>query len=219
MMKRMVIAAFLSALLLAGTSGPSRGQKMAVFQFPVEIELSNDQGDMPTRDYLKNYGTKGKTRGIEFTYGIAVPLIESQFAKAGKTLLPIDTLGSLKANEYGFPALTIAKAAASGVAEQYIRIHIKDVGTVAMEGANQADIYNRQRKIVKIRCKIQIYDAEKNLIREAENEFHSGDKIENASELGIDLRRTSGSEYDLELKVYETCVKVALYKSLKQILS
>jgi len=192
-------------------------QKMAIFNFPVEIELTNDQGDMPTKDYLKNYGTKGKQRGAEFIYQVINPFIQAQFKKSGLELLAIDTLSPVKANEYGHPAATLPKVVTTGIADQYLRIHIKDIGIVAMEGANQSDPYNRQRKIVKIRCRIQVYDNQKNLIKEAEGEFRSGDKVENPTELGVDLRRNAGSEYEQELKVYETCVKMAVLRAIRQL--
>jgi hypothetical protein len=190
---------------------------MAIFNFPVEIELTNDQGDMPTKDYLKNYGTKGKQRGVEYIYQIIIPFIEVQFKKSNLNLLPIDTLSLVKANEYGHPMAVLPKVVPTGIADQYLRIHIKDIGTVAMEGVNQTDPFNRQRKIVKIRCRIQVYDNQKNLIKEVESEFHSGDKIENPAELGVDLRRSAGTEYEQELKIYETCTKVAVLKAIKQL--
>ncbi len=174
------------------------GQKMAIFNFPVEIELTNDQGDMPTKDYLKNYGTKGKKRGIEYIYNTCIPFISIQFQKHGKELLAIDTLSSIKANEYGHPAAAINKVVTTGIADQYIRFHLKDIGMVALNGENQSDPYNRQKMLVKIRCRIQIYDKDKNMVKEAVGEFQTGDKIENAAELGVDLRRNTGTEYEQE---------------------
>jgi hypothetical protein len=208
---------FLTAVFILLNPIQGFSQKMAIFTFPVEIELTNDQGDMPTKDYLKNYGTKGKQRGIEYIYQVTIPFLHAQFKKHNLELLSTDTLSTFKANEYGHPAAVLSKVVSSGIADQYLRIHIKDIGTVAMEGVNQTDPFNRQRKIVKIRCRIQVYDNQKNLIKEVESEFHSGDKVENPTELGVDLRRTAGTEYEQELKVYETCTKMAVLRAVKQL--
>ncbi len=211
-------ALFITGFLSLSLLSPSGfGQKMAIFSFPVEIELTNDQGDMLTKDYLKNYGTKGKKRGIEYIYNTCIPFITTQFQKHGKELLTVDTLSSVKANEYGHPMASINKVVATGIADQYIRLHLKDIGMVALNGENQSDPYNRQKMLVKIRCRIQVYDKDKNLIKEAVGEFQTGDKIENAAELGVDLRRNTGTEYEQELKVFETCTKIAILKAIKQL--
>jgi len=193
-------------------------QKVAVFNFPVEIELTNDQGEMSTRDYLKTYGTKGKKRGPEYIYEVTAPFIFKQFEKTGKTLLTIDTLSKLKDNEYGYPSASLAKAVETGIADQYIRIHLKDIGQVELEGIVQLDPQTQQKKIVKMRCRLQIYDKDKNLISESIGEFQSGEKVENAAELGVDLRRIESSAFDQELKVYETCAKMAILRAIKQLI-
>lgn len=68
-----------------------------------------------------------------------------------------------------------------------------------------------------MRCRIQIYDAGKTLLKEAEGTFQSGEKIENPGELGVDLRRYEGSDYLQELKIYETCTKMAILKAINQL--
>lgn len=210
---------FIISLLPAFLFSPTLfAQTVAVFSFPVEIELTNDQGEMPTRDYLKNYGTKGKKRGPEYIYKVTAPFISQQFQKTGRTLLGIDTLSTLKDNEYGYPSASLSKAVESGVADQYIRIYLKDIAQVDLEGVVQLDPQTQQKKIVKMRCRLQIYDKDKNLISESTGEFQSGEKVENAAELGVDLRRIESSAFDQELKVYETCAKMAILRAIKQLI-
>ncbi len=217
-MKKFIYKFIISLLPFFLFSPTLMAQKVAVFSFPVEIGLTNDQGDMPTRDYLKNYGTKGKKRGPEYIYQVTVPFITKQFAKTGKTLLAIDTLSKLKDNEYGYPSASLSKAVETGIADQYIRIHLKDIAQVELEGVVQLDPQTQQRKIVKMRCRLQIYDQNKNLISESTGEFQSGEKVENAAELGVDLRRIESSPFDQELKVYETCAKMAILRAIKQLI-
>ncbi|MFH0761220.1 MAG: hypothetical protein V2A67_06925 [Bacteroidota bacterium] len=214
-MKNIFISFIISLLPLFLFPTALSAQKIAVFSFPVEIELTNDQGEMSTRDYLKNYGTKGRKRGPEYIYKATVPFIITQFAKTGKTLLTIDTLSTLKDNEYGYPSASLAKAIETGIADQYIRIHLKDIAQVELEGVVQLDPQTQQKKIVKMRCRLQIYDKDKNLIFESTGEFQSGEKVENAAELGVDLRRIESSAFDQELKVYETCAKMAILRAMK----
>jgi hypothetical protein len=86
-----------------------------------------------------------------------------------------------------------------------------------MDVANRVDPYNGQRKIVKILCRIQVFDKDKVMIKEAVGEFQSGEKIEFANELGVDLRHNAGTEYEQELKIYETCAKIAIIRAVKQL--
>ena len=192
-------------------------QKIAIYNYPVEIELNNDQGDMPSRDYLKNYGTKGKKRGVEFIYETVTPFLVSRLSKAGISLLSVDTLSGIKANDYGKPSATLAKAAASGIADEYMKVYLKDITQPFVEGLTQTDPNSQQKKLIKMRCRIQIYDAKKALLKDVEGVFQSGEKIENSSELGVDFRKYQGSDYLQELKIYETCTKMAIIKAVSQL--
>jgi hypothetical protein len=212
-MKNILLTIIFSFLFLS-LSIRAGAQKTAIFSYPVEIELSNDQGDMPTKDYLKNYGTKGKKRGNEFIYESATPFLIKKLASAGIELLPVDTLSTIKANEYGKPTTTLAKAVSSGIADQYIKIYLKDITLPVVEGLTQQDPNSQSKKLIKIRCRIHLYDSQKVLIKEAEGIFQSGEKMESATELGVDLRKYQGSEYLQELKIYETCTKMAIIKAV-----
>lgn len=173
---------------------------------------------MPTKEYLKNYGVKGIKRGPEYVYKVVNPFLISQLEKSGMDLLPLDTLSSVKSNRYGFPSANLSKAVATEVADQYLRIHLKDISSLSLDGSNQTDPLEQQKKIVKMRCRIQVYSSDKNLIQDVEGVFHTGDKIDNAGELGIDFRRVSGTIHDQELKVYETCAKMAIYKAVQALM-
>jgi hypothetical protein len=216
-MKKIISLFSFGIFILPILSLPLLAQKTAIFSYPVEIELTNDQGDMPTKDYLKNYGTKGKKRGNEFIYEAVTPFLISHLNKAGMTVLSVDTLNSIKANEYGKPATSIAKAAASGIADQYIKVYFKDITLPQVEGLTQQDPNSQQKKLVKMRCRIQIFDANKKMLHNLEGEFQSGEKIENPTELGVDLRKYQGSDYLQELKIYETCTKMAVLRALSQL--
>jgi hypothetical protein len=195
----------------------SWAQKTAIFSYPVEMELSNDQGDMSTKEYLKNYGTKGKKRGNEYIYESVTPFLIKKLGTAGIELLAVDTLSSIKANDYGKPSTTLAKAVASGIADQYIKIYLKDITLPIVEGLTQQNPNSQSKKLIKIRCRIQLYDSKKTLLKEAEGIFQSGEKMESAAELGVDLRKYQGSEYLQELKIYETCTKMAVIKAVSQL--
>lgn len=216
-MKKIFILFIVCCLLFTGIRTSVYSQKVAIYSFPVEIELNNDQGDMSTKDYLKNYGTKGKKRGVEFIYEAVSPFLAARLTIAGISLLSVDTLSVIRANEYGKPSATLAKAVSSGIAEQYMKVYLKDITLPAIEGLTQTDPNSQRKKIVKMRCRIQIYDSGKTLLRDAEGIFQSGDKIDNASELGVDLRKYQGSDYLQELKIYETCTKMAIIKAISQL--
>jgi len=206
----LIVCGFLFPFLAISTNA----QKIAIYSYPVEIELTNDQGDMPSKEYLKNYGTKGKKRGNEFIYETVTPFLVARLTKAGLNLLSVDTLNSVKSNEYNKPSATLAKASATGIADQYAKVYIKDITQPFVEGLTQQDPNSQTKKLIKIRCRIQIYDSNKELIKESEGVFQSGEKIENASELGVDLRKYQGSDYLQELKIYETCTKMAIMKAV-----
>ena len=216
-MKKTFILFVTCVLMLNCLSTPVHAQKVAVYSYPVEIELNNDQGDMSAKDYLKNYGTKGKKRGIEFIYEVATPFLIARLEKSGISLFPVDTLSAIKANEYGKPSATLAKAVATGIAGEYMKVYLKDITQPFVEGLTQTDPNSQQKKLVKMRCRIQIYDAKKTLLKDVEGVFQSGEKMENASELGVDLRKYQGSDYLQELKIYETCTKMAIIKAVSQL--
>jgi len=216
-MKKISILFIISLLSLLLSPTPSYCQQTAVFNFFVEIELTNDQGDLPTRDYLKNYGTKGKKKGIEFIYQVSEPFILSHFEKAGHALLKMDTLCSVKCNAYGYPFTQLPKAIESGIADRYIRIHLKDISMLSFDGVNSSDPQNRQRKIAGMRCRYQVYGQDRALLAESVGEFHTGERIEHPDELGVDLRRNDVSEFEQELKVYEVCSKMAILRALSNL--
>jgi hypothetical protein len=194
-----------------------KAQKVAIYSFPVEIELTSDEGDMSSKDYLKDYGTKGKKRGVEFIYEAVSPFLVARLNKAGINLLPADTLSGIKSNEYGRPSATLAKAIASGIADQYMKVYLKDITAPFVEGLTQTDPNSQRKKSVRMRCRIQVYDSGKTLLNDVEGEFQSGEKIENAAELGVDFRKYQGSDYLQELKIYETCSKMAIIRAVGKI--
>jgi len=216
-MKITIFSIIICSLILPGLSISLKAQKVAIYSYPVEIELTNDQGDMPAMDYLKNYGTKGIKRGVEYIYETVSPFLVARLNKAGIGLLSFDTLSAIRANEYGKPSTTLAKAAASGIADEYMKVYLKDITLPEVEGLTQQDPNFQKKKLVKMRCRIQLYDAKKVLLKDVEGVFQSGEKIENSSELGVDLRKYQGSDYLQELKIYETCTKMAIIKAVSQL--
>ncbi len=213
-MKNLIFPFILCSLLFSFPTGSVKAQKVAIYSYPVEVELNNDQGDMDTKEYLKTYGTKGKKRGNEFIYQKVTPFLMAKLKKAGLNVLSADTMNSIKSNEYGKPNATLAKAVASGIADEYMKVYIKDITPPQMIDVASQDPSSQKKKLIKIRCRIQIYDAKKELIKEIDGEFQSGDKIENAADLGVDLRKYAGTEYLQELNVYESCSKMAVIKAI-----
>ena len=55
-MKKSLLAIIVCGLFLICVSMPVKAQKVAIYSYPVEIELTNDQGDMPTSITLKVAG-------------------------------------------------------------------------------------------------------------------------------------------------------------------
>ncbi len=216
-MKRILFTLLICSLFFTLPAGSVKAQKVAIYSYPVEIELNNDQGDMDTKEYLKTYGTKGKKRGNEFIYEKVTPFLMAHLKEAGLNILSADTLNSIKTNEYNKPSATLAKAVASGIADQYMKVYLKDITAPLMTEVAAQDPSAQRKKLIKMRCRIQIYDAKKELIKDVEGVFQSGDKIENAADLGVDLRKYSGTEYLQELKVYETCTKIAIHKAVGQL--
>lgn len=215
-MKKIIFSLIICGMLFPCRPSPVSAQKVAIYSYPVEIELTNDQGEMATRDYLKSYGTKGKKRGVEFIYETITPFLAERINKTGKILLSADTLSVIKANDYGKPSATLAKAVGTGIADEYMKVYLKDITQPFVEGLTQTDPNSQQRKLVKMRCRIQIYNAKKELLKDVEGVFQSGEKIENPSELGVDFRKYQGSDYLQELKIYETCTKMAVIKAVGQ---
>lgn len=212
MVKRFIL--FLFAVVLCSLS-PVKAQKLVLFQCPIDIELSNDQGEMPTSDYLKNYGTKRKTRAQEYLHMKMAPFIQEQFAQAGFDLFPLDTLSSVKCNVYGCPNLSLNKAVKTGMADQYLRVHLKDIGLV--ETPNSTDPFQQSRKTVKVRCKIQIYGTDKKLIQNVEGFFESGEPVTHPEEINVDLRKYRGDAFMQELSIYEISCKMAVINALAEL--
>ena len=215
-MKKLIVAFIVFGMLLNGWSLSVWAQKAAIYSYTVEIELTSDQGDMAVKEYLKNYGTKGKKQGIEVIYKVVTPFLAEQLNKSGFNMLPVDTLNTIKENDYGKPSATLAKVVKSGIADEYIKVYLKDITMPNVEGLTQQDRNSQQRKSVKMRCRIQVYNSKKELTKEGEGVFQSGEKIENPSILGVDLRTHEGSDYLQELKIYETCTKMAILRTLEQ---
>ncbi|MBT4409622.1 MAG: hypothetical protein HN686_17780 [Bacteroidetes bacterium] len=182
-----------------------------LFNFTIELELSNDQGDMNTGEYLKNYGTKGKTRALDDLY----PMLDSCFIKAmeRKSFFthPMKELSDIKSNAYGYPVMSLRKVLKSGKGKQFLRISLKDIGFVNPEQALQN---NNQVKVIEMRCRIQLYDENKQLIRTAEATFSTGEKVDPKYNLGVDLRRFMGSGRTQELKFFEVCCKMAFFRAM-----
>lgn len=214
-MKKNLFLLVFCSLIFVFLSVSLPAQKAAIYNYPVEIGLTNDQGDMASLEYLKNYGTKGKKRGIEFIYETVTPFLAERLNKSGISLLPVDTLSGIRANEYGKPSATLSKAIASGIADQYIKVFLEDITQPTVDGLTQTDSYSQQKKLVKMKCRIQVYDSKKKLVKDMEGIFQSGEKIENPSELGVDFRKYQGSDYLQELKIYETCSKMAIMRALR----
>lgn len=216
-MKSIFFPIIACALFFCLPAGSVKAQKVAIFSYPVEIELSSDEGDMPAKEYLKNYGTKGIKRGNEYIYQTVTPFLMARLNKAGLNMLGVDTLNSVKANEYGKPNASIAKAVASGIADEYMKVYIKDITAPAMSDVAAQDPASQQKKLIKIRCRIQIYDAKKALLKDVDGVFQSGEKLDSPADLGVDLRKYQGSEYLQEIKVYETCTKMAVIRAIAQL--
>ncbi len=184
-----------------------------IFNFSIELEVSNDQGTMETGEYLREYGTKGKTRAISDLYPILDSCYMLAFERKGLTVHPSSTLSNIRANSYGFPVMSLKKAIKNGEGTQFLRIHLKDIGFVNPE---QAMVNSNTVKVVEMRCRIQLYDLDRNLIRTAEATFKTGEKVDPKYNLGVDLRQFRGSGYMQEVKFYEVCCKMAFFRALEQ---
>lgn len=212
-MKRLGTIFFIVLLSLGVNAQDFAGKNVALYQFPIELEIQNDQGEMSTGEYLRDYGTKRKTRALEYMYEKMEPFVREQLAKKQITLMPCDELREIKANPYGIPSMMINKAVSScKTADYFLRIALKDI-TVINPEAPSTGLSIKMRTIT-VRCRIHITDPGKNVIKELEGIFNSGEKIESTRDIGIDLRKITGSEREQELKVYESCCKMAFLKAL-----
>jgi len=186
---------------------------IATFNFSLNFKLNNDQGDISTKDYLKLYGTKGKTRAYEEMYPILVDFFMNEFSSRQIPVEPMSKLADIKANVYGIPVMTLGKAIKSKRSERYLRIVLKDIGHIPpgqLESNGQQPVV----KVVKMRCRIQLYDADKNLLQTSEGFFATGEKVRAEYDIGVDLREYQGSGRQQELKCYEVCCKMAFLLAL-----
>jgi len=152
-------------------------------------------------------------------YAVLKPFIQKGFSEAQIAIEPCETLGSVKANVYGYPNMLLRKAVKSCEADYFIRLSFKDIGIVSGP-QNQADpSLNLQRKEVRLHCKISLYDEERVLVKEGVGEFESGEKIPAEIDLGVDLRQFRGTGREQELKVYESCSKMAFLRALNDFTS
>lgn len=187
---------------------------IAIFSFTLDFELTNDQGDFPTVEYLKQYGTKGKTRANEVMYPILEECMTKQMVNKGFSLAKFNVLSDIKANVYGYPVMSIKKATKSGRHNQYLKIALKDIGQVPPSQLDAAP--GQAIKPVKIRCRMTLYDANRKIIKQSEGIFGSGEKVGNTYDLGVDLRQYRGSGRTQELKFYEVCCKMAFLRALEK---
>lgn len=185
---------------------------VALYQFPIDIQIQNDQGEMDTREYLKEYGTRGKTRALEAIYEIMVPFVNSRLAAENLEMLPCEEVAAIKSNSYGIPNMMINKALKScEKADYFLRIALKDV-TVINPNIPETDL--KKTQTITMRCRISLTDKDKNSIKELEGIFNSGDKIETHRDIGFDMRKIRGPEREQEMKVYEACCKMAFLRAM-----
>ncbi len=200
-------------MYFTGIAQDFTGKSVALYQFSLDFNIQNDQGEMNTKDYLKEYGTKMKTRALEAMYKIMVPFVAEEIEKKQAILMPCDELAAIKSNSYGVPNMMINKAVKScEKADYFIRIVIKDI-TVINPDAQQTDLLIKMRTIT-MRCRINLLDRDKNPVKELEGFFNSGETIENHRKIGIDPRKITGPEREQEMKVYESCCKMAFLKAM-----
>jgi len=214
-MKRYLLLLILISFCFSGHSQEFAGKSIALYQFPLDFEVQNDQGDMSTKEYLKNYGTKRKTRALETMYDIMLPFITNRLTEEGLELYPCDELGAIKSNPYGIPNMMIKKAVKScEKADYFLRIVLKDI-TVINPNLPQADIAVRMRTLT-LRCRITLLDRDRNSIKSLEAKFDSGDTIGPDRNIGIDIRRINGPDREQEMKIYEICCKMAFLKAMDE---
>ncbi len=212
-MKRYFLILIILPIFFSVQSQDFADKLIALYQFPMDYEIQNDQGEMSTKEYLKSYGTKRKTRAVETMYGIMIPFINKSFDSKGVELLPCEELGSIKSNPYGIPNLGIAKAIKScAKADYFLRIALKDI-TVINPIAQQAGVAVRTRTFT-VRCRISLLGKDKKAVKSLEATFDSGERIESNRNIGIDTRKINGTDREQELKIYEICCKMAFLKAM-----
>jgi len=193
----------------------AKDKPIAIFNFGLEFKLNNDQGDLSTKDYLKLYGTKGKSRAHEEMYPILLDFFMNEFKTRQIPVEPIDKLADIKANVYGIPVMSLGKAVKSKRSEKYLRIVLKDIGQLPpgqIAGASGQPTV----KVVKMRCRIQLYDAKKKLLQASEGSFSTGEKVSSKYDIGVDLRNYRGNGRQQELKCFEVCCKMAFLRALEE---
>ena len=212
-MKRYILLIILIFFCFSGHSQEFAGKTVALHHFPLDFEVQNDQGDMNTKEYLKNYGTKRKTRAVEAMYDILLPFVTERLAEEGLEMYPCDELGSIKSNPYGIPNMMIKKAVKScEKADYFLRIVLKDI-TVINPNIPQPDIAVKMRSLT-VRCRMTLLDRDKNSIKSLEAKFDSGTKIGPGYNIGIDTRKINGPARDQEMKIYQICCKMAFLKAM-----
>lgn len=214
-MKRLLPTLLIVTISLSLFAQNTDQDSISVFHFYLEFELTNDQGDCDTGEYLKKYGTKGKTRALEYMYPVLDTFYTKHLRDMEWPVRDFPQMAPLKMNPYGYPLSSLNKAVKSGQSERYMKISLKDVGQVI---PGQMGTTNGQAvKPVVIKCHIQLYDGEKNLLKEAEGQFKTGEKVSSQYALGVDLRKYQGSGWDQELKFYEVCFKMAFLRALEKL--
>lgn len=212
-MKRLILIFLIIPICISVKSQDFSDKLIALYQFSMDFEIQNDQGDMTTKEYVKSYGTKRKTRALENMYEIMVPFISENLKQKGITLMPCEELATIKSNPYGVPNMMLGKAIKScDKADYFLRIVLKDI-TVINPDAPKTDLSVKMRTIT-MRCRIHLLDTDKNPIKELEGIFNSGEKIGTERDIGIDIRKITGTERDQELKIYESCCKMAFLRAM-----
>ena len=212
-MKRLIFIFLVIPICLSVNSQDFSDKMIALYQFHLDFEIQNDQGEMSTKEYVKSYGTKRKTRALEYMYEIMIPFVKENLEKKGVLLMPCEVLSVIKANPYGVPNMMINKAIKScKQADYFLRIAIKDM-TVINPDAPKTDLAVKMRTIT-MRCRITLLDQEKNPIKELEGLFNSGEKIKAGRDIGIDIKKITGTPRDQEIKIYESCCKMAFLRAM-----
>jgi hypothetical protein len=212
-MKQFLFTISIIFLCFTGNTQDYSDKIFALHKLTLDFEIQNDQGDMNTKEYLKTYGTKRKTRTLEYMYQIMVPFVSKELEKKQISLKQIEEVATVKSNPYNIPNMGVKKAIKSlEDTDYFLRIAIKDI-TVINPEAPKTDLSIKMRTLT-LRCRLFLLDREKNTIRELEGIFNSGETIESHRDIGIDPRKIRGPEREQELKVYESCCKMAFLKAM-----
>ena len=108
----------------------------------------------------------------------------------------------------GFPTIT-TNFGTHTLDESYCNIG------ASYEDISEIDVCANTVKIVEMRCRLQLYDQDKDLVRTAEATFKTGQKVDPKYNLGVDLRQFMGSGRAQELKFYEVSCKMAFFRALE----